>query len=67
MIEGPLYSCLFSGDDYYMNREEAVKNIEKTVAELGQMYERFGSILAEQEQQTVRIRNDVDDYAANVR
>lgn len=53
-------------DDYYMNREEAVKNIEKTVAELGQMYERFGSILAEQEQQTVRIRNDVDDYAANM-
>jgi hypothetical protein len=51
---------------YHAVREEAVVSIEKTIAELGQMFQHFAGLVAEQGDLVQRIDSDIEDTVANV-
>uniref|UniRef100_A0A6A7FX59 Syntaxin-32-like n=1 Tax=Hirondellea gigas TaxID=1518452 RepID=A0A6A7FX59_9CRUS len=53
-------------DTYLHDRLEAVQNIEQTIAELGQMYQRLATIVARQDEHCVRIDMNTEETMANV-
>lgn len=47
-------------NEYFQSRANAVENIEKTIVELGSMYQRLSTIVGMQEEVTVRIDANMD-------
>lgn len=60
---------LFAGtgtDRYYQQRMEAVRQIESSVAQVGELFSDFSRLVQEQSDIVVRIDNDVDDAVRHV-
>jgi len=53
-------------DEYFLSRVAAVESIEKTITELAEMYQRFTTIVALQEELVIRIDQNMDDTLLNV-
>lgn len=58
--------ALETKDVYYDLRNEAVQNIEKTIAQLGDMYTQLADIVSIQEEQVLRIDGNVTTTLTNV-
>jgi len=58
--QGQLMEQRVLQDEYLTQRAQAVENIEKTIVELGQMYQRLASIVSLQEEVTLRIDENMD-------
>lgn len=52
--------------EYLENRAEAVENIERTIQELGQMYQRLATIVSMQNEMAIRIDADMELALDNV-
>ena len=51
---------------YLEQRDQTIESIESTIAELGQVYSRFASVLAEQREMVQRIDDNIGDVQMNV-
>jgi syntaxin 5 len=52
--------------DYLQGRQEAVEQIESTIQELGQMYQKLATIVSMQNETAIRIDSDMDTALDNV-
>lgn len=53
-------------DQYLSARAEALQNVERTITELGGIFQQLATMVAEQGELAVRIDENVDDAVANV-
>lgn len=53
-------------DQYLSARSEALQNVERTITELGGIFQQLATMVAEQGELAVRIDENVDDAVANV-
>jgi hypothetical protein len=53
-------------DQYLSSRAEALQNVERTITELGGIFQQLATMVAEQGELAVRIDENVDDAVANV-
>ena len=58
---------LLANQDQYMNsRSEALQNVERTITELGGIFQQLSTMVAEQGEMAVRIDENVEQSVANV-
>ena len=53
-------------NEYLSSRATAMESIESTIHELGSMYTRLTSLVAQQEEVIVRINSSLDDTSVNM-
>lgn len=53
-------------DAYLASRAEALQNVEKTIAELGTIFQQLATMVAEQGELAIRIDENVEETLANV-
>lgn len=51
--------------NYYESRERAVTEVEKTIGELGQLFQRLGTMIASQQELVERIDEDIESAVSN--
>merc|ERR1719188_1442015 len=51
---------------YHASRAEAVQNVQKTIGELAQMFQKMAVLVTAQEEMIQRIDSDVDNTLSNV-
>jgi len=54
-----------ASQQYYSDRENAVTEVEKTIVELGTLYQRLGNMLTDQQSLVERIDDDIEMAAGN--
>lgn len=57
---------LANQDQYFSARAEALQNVERTITELGGIFQQLATMVAEQGELAVRIDENVDDAVANM-
>ena len=57
---------MYGNDQYLSSRAEALQNVERTITELGGIFQQLATMVAEQGELAIRIDENVDDALANV-
>ena len=57
---------LANQDQYMSSRSEALQNVERTITELGGIFQQLSTMVAEQGEMAVRIDENVEQSVANV-
>ena len=53
-------------DTYLSSRAEALRNVENTIVELGTIFQKLSTMVAEQGEMAIRIDENIDDTLSNV-
>ena len=57
---------LANQDQYLSSRSEALQNVERTITELGGIFQQLSTMVAEQGEMAIRIDENVEQSVANV-